>query len=77
MHSNPTDAAEDAATSGTSPLLAKKAPPHMRRLNVKVSSPSDNLSPCSQKLMAADRIKGYAPAEKGRAKRCVACSRDR
>lgn len=32
-----------------------KVPPHVRRLGgVKVSSPSDNLSPCSQKLMATN-----------------------
>lgn len=46
-------------TSGI-PLL-KRAPPHMRRLGgaLQVSSPSDNPSPCSQKLMAADLQKGY------------------
>ena len=40
-----------------------KTAPQLRRLNdqvkLRVSSPSDNLSPLSQRLMAADRVKGY------------------
>lgn len=44
--------------------LTRKAPPHLSRLkpSFKVSSPSDNLSPCSQRLVsgrAADLSKGY------------------
>ncbi|PJF16917.1 hypothetical protein PSACC_03252 [Paramicrosporidium saccamoebae] len=38
---------------------ARKAPPHMRN-HLRVSSPSDNLSPCSQKLMV-DLVKGPKP----------------
>ena len=38
---------------------------HLRHTQIHVTSPSDNLSPCSQKLMAADRVKGMKPKSLG------------
>lgn len=49
---------QGATHAGGSFVHTIKAPPHMRRMNVHVSSPSDNLSPCSQRLISADRVKG-------------------
>lgn len=45
-------------------LPTRKIMPQVRRLNgnmrgVGISSPSDNLSPMTQRLLNADRVKGY------------------
>lgn len=45
-------------------LPTRKILPQVRRLNgnmrgIGISSPSDNLSPMTQRLLNADRVKGY------------------
>lgn len=52
-------ALEDSTLPQVEKMPVRKVAPSLRRLNVKISSPSDALSPCSQKLMAADIVNGY------------------